>query len=381
MLAAVILSENPQNPKIKQKVLVGPRAAQCRACHDFKVYRCFTMFMDVASPQLDNTRMHKMQSKAHNNKSEKKRKQRPSDSLERATPAKKQRHWHKSTLPTTKHKIKQKIACTETSPFYQQTSSLFLPLAPIAQRHPVQGLCAEHLSPLLLTYYPPLHGVVIAYTNPRCSSTSDVTSATDGRQHIYARSISEYAASFVWLTADFLVFRPQKGNVVDGYINLQNESNIGLLCWNFFSASIDRNMLPRDWRWFPGDLKVAKRKRKLKAGTPDSDTGVDGAEEVQRVQIEKPEDTEGFFQDETGKRIGGFVHFKVQCVDTSGSMHRENGYLSIHGNLLSDEEWQERGGSPNMRNNRVRQRDMDGKMSPAMATALINGNSPVMDVD
>ncbi|KAH8687894.1 hypothetical protein BGZ60DRAFT_394761, partial [Tricladium varicosporioides] len=57
----------------------------------------------------------------------------------------------------------------DSSPFHIQTSSLYLPLAPISQSYPLEGLCAEHLSPLLLTYYPPFEGILLSYHNPRMS--------------------------------------------------------------------------------------------------------------------------------------------------------------------------------------------------------------------
>ncbi|KAG9735711.1 hypothetical protein KCU73_g10440, partial [Aureobasidium melanogenum] len=51
---------------------------------------------------------------------------------------------------------------TSTSPFVKQTSSFYLPLSPIYHAFPVDGLCAEHISPLLLTYHPPLRGVILS---------------------------------------------------------------------------------------------------------------------------------------------------------------------------------------------------------------------------
>src|SRR5437764_11568773 len=88
------------------------------------------------------------------------------------------------------------------SPFVSQKSSLFLPLAPISQRHPVEGLCAEHISPLILTYYAPFRAVIISYSNPRISCSPEGPEGSEERE-VLARSIDEYAAGFVWVTADF----------------------------------------------------------------------------------------------------------------------------------------------------------------------------------
>ncbi|PBP25479.1 RNA polymerase Rpb7-like domain-containing protein [Diplocarpon rosae] len=92
-----------------------------------------------------------------------------------------------------KHKSDKRAAHSEAlkapstvSPFHLQTSSLYLPLAPVSQKFPLEGICAEHLSPLLLTYYPPFKG---------------------------------------------------------------NEGHLGLVCWNLFNASIERKRLPSNWEW------------------------------------------------------------------------------------------------------------------------------------
>jgi hypothetical protein len=47
-------------------------------------------------------------------------------------------------------------------------------LAPISQLHSLAGICAEHLSPLILTYYPPFKGVVLSYSNAQLSKHPDL---------------------------------------------------------------------------------------------------------------------------------------------------------------------------------------------------------------
>ena len=138
------------------------------------------------------------------------------------------------------------------SAFVQQTSSLYLPLSPCAYNFPLEGLCAEHISPLLLTYYPPLKGVVLSYSNARMSEHPNEaidSNTKTGGQKILSRSIDEYAVTYVWLTADFLIFRPKRGTYLEGYVNVQNESILGLICYNYFNAGIERAKLPSDWSW------------------------------------------------------------------------------------------------------------------------------------
>ncbi|TVY54832.1 DNA-directed RNA polymerase I subunit rpa43, partial [Lachnellula suecica] len=123
------------------------------------------------------------------------------------------------------------------SPFHLQTSSLFLPLAPVSQKKPLEGLCAEHLSPLILTYYPPLAGVLLSYHNPRLS---EKPFGNDGTEEVLLQNIDEYAVSWAWVTAEFLLFKPEKGAWLEGYVNLANEGHVGIVCWNLFNASIER---------------------------------------------------------------------------------------------------------------------------------------------
>ena len=260
-------------------------------------------------------------------KSEKKRKRFTSDSVV-APAAKKHKTAQRPKSPTTEP------STSGASPFYQQTTSLFLPIPPISQAHALLGLCAEYLSPLILTYYPPFHGIIVSYTNARLSTKSQPKTP----ERAYARAIDEYAASFIWLTADFLIFRPQKGDAIEGYVNLQNQSNIGLLCCNFFNASIERKRLSKEWRWIPGGSKSRTRtKLKKAAKSTDADSRDHGDSEGD-AEVTGMDDSEGYFQDSQGDKVGGLIRFRIKAVETSRSMDRENGFLSIEGTMLSEEE-------------------------------------------
>ena len=220
------------------------------------------------------------------------------------------------------------------SPFTVQKSSLYLSLSPIAQNRPLQGLCAEHLSPLILTYYPPLRGVVLSYNNAQLSNAPQQT--TTSNHEVYAETIDEYAASHVWITADFLLFRPQKGCLIEGWINLQNEGNIGLVCWNFFNATIAKNRLPRDWKWVSGGLNVRSSKKKLKGSERSDRSDVPHGES--NSQLNGLSEVEGYFGDGKGTRIQGLLQFTVKDVDTSRSTGGDNNFLSIEGTLLDEDE-------------------------------------------
>lgn len=288
---------------------------------------------DFASPPPD-----RKAKEAREHKRSKKRKRQPEHESDSLPIVKK--HKSKSQAPTSETTdTPSKISFSQTkSPFHQQTASLYLPLPPIAQSHPLQGICAEHLSPLILTYYSPLRGVIISFHNARLST--DAQQDPSGRDEpVLAQAIDEYAALHVWVVVDFLLFRPQKGDPIEGWINLQNEGNIGLVCWNFFNATIERKRLPKEWKWIPGglDLRGAQSKKKKLKGSERGDPMDVDHEEI-LPQINGVHDIEGHFEDGDGRRIHGLMHFVVKDVESSRGSGGDTGFLSIEGTLLGEVE-------------------------------------------
>jgi DNA-directed RNA polymerase I subunit RPA43 len=204
---------------------------------------------------------------------------------------------------------------TQGSPFHIQTASLFLPLAPISQKYPLEGLCAEHISPLILTYYPPLSGVLLSYSNPRLSEKP----FKDDGESVLLQNIDEYAVSWAWVTAEFLLFKPEKGALLEGYVNLQNQGHLGIVCWNLFNASIESKRLPSEWKW--KDVKDMKNSGDLEQGDAYAEEGP------------------GFWVDGEGNKVEGMVKFRVRNIESSHD--RERGFLSIEGTMLSDEDDEE----------------------------------------
>ena len=288
--------------------------------------------------QIDSPRLKTVKSPANPKgkdvgRSEKKRKRHASADHELASPVKKHRSAHHSKSKRNHGPLLAQSCTVNASSFIRQTSSLYLPLPPISQKYALKGLCAEHLSPLILTYYPPFRGIIVSYDNPRLSSNPLELSIP-----AYAKSIDEYAASFTWLIADFIVFKPQKGKLIEGWVNLQNESNIGLLCLNFFNATIERTRLPKGWKWISRSVKpVQKRKLKQgpKSGSDESDEDSEGEEDVEK-KIE--EDIQGYFQDQHGRKVEGLLWFRVKNVETSRNMDGETSFLSIEGSMLDVDE-------------------------------------------
>ncbi|MBE7182017.1 MAG: hypothetical protein INR71_12580 [Terriglobus roseus] len=208
----------------------------------------------------------------------------------------------------------------DDSPICEQTASFYLPLSPISLGSPVKGLCAEHLSPLILTYYPPLDGIVLSYRNARVSERPPAHGArapSSASPSPLARQVDEYAASFAWATADVLLLRLRRGACADAVVNLQSEGRLGLVVWNLFSASVPRARLPADWAWRegPGDG----------AGGGAADDGEAGEQH-------------GHFVDGEGKRVPRQVSFRIVDFEAAPAAEGDRGFVSIEGSLLSEEE-------------------------------------------
>ncbi len=203
----------------------------------------------------------------------------------------------------------------EATPWTSVTSTLYLALSPCANEFPLEGLIAEHISPLLLQYYPPLRGVVMSFQNARLSeSPPDGKGADDaGSDIVLSKAVNEYAVTFTYLTAEFLLFRPRKGAWLEGYVSLQNPSLLGLLCYNYFNAAIERSQLPKDWRWVedPTDFGVTSTKQ-----------GKDGG---------------GYWVDGDGQKVDGRLIFKVRDLEVAAA-EGGGGSISIIGTMLADGE-------------------------------------------
>ena len=301
------------------------------------------MSVDTTNPEEAGNYHHKKaKEQLERSKEEGKRKRydvQSSQSVE-DSPRKKHRSKQQHEVLTAATQPSSHADSPDLSPFRQQIFSLYLPLSPICQLYSLQGLCAEHLSPLILTYYPPLQGVILSYHNPRLSEEPGRHDIEKSDNVVLARSVNEYAVSFVWLTVDFLIFKPQRGGWIEGWINLQNESHLGLVCWNLFNASIERKRLPADWKWVAsGNEKDSKTKSKAILKFSQEDLSSQGAEEpVEDVtNSNETQEDEGYFEDSQGNRLEGSMRFKVKDLDASMSTDREKSYLSIEGTLLGTE--------------------------------------------
>lgn len=266
-------------------------------------------------------------------------------------------------------------ADTTVSPFQLITSTLYLPLSPISisPTHALSSLLVEHVSPLLLTYYPPLQGIILAYSNPSISSSPLSTSSTPPKPQdsnpqplTLATSANEYGVLYVYLTATFLVFRPERSQTLEGWINVQSEGFLGAVVFNLFSVGIERSRLPAGWKWIPpGHISQKAHGDQMdtssESGYPttantteaeeesDSDkenhfkplpssASVNFADPTAALAEDEEEASSGYFQTPTGKRVRGTIRFRVKDIDVIPGSERDKGFLSIEGTMLSEEE-------------------------------------------
>lgn len=313
---------------------------------------------------------------------ERKRKHKNKD---HASPAKKRKHHtadaadlistEASPKKEKKSKDKKKEKLPEApvssdSPFNLVTSTLYLPLSPISisPTHALASLLAEHLSPLLLTYYPPLKGIILAYSNASISSRPPAPGTTpdkdsDNPQPLtLAMTANEYGVLYVYLTATFLVFRPQRDQILEGWVNVQSEGFLGAVVYNLFSVGIERRRLPADWKWIPPgeeddstDAEGSKKKSEAISASNSEDEqdsfdpakehfspvrlppGVETQDKEQDIDAEDSAAT-GYFQSASGHRVRGTIRFRVRDIDVIPGAERDRGFISIEGTMLSPEE-------------------------------------------
>lgn len=209
--------------------------------------------------------------------------------------------------------ILRDLASTTTNPFRVVTARLYLPISPLHSLYPWLSLECDHLDPLVLTYYPPLRGVIFAYRNIRFNQKG-------------AKMQADSPFAFTWVTVDFLLWCPKKGDRLEGWVNLQSESHVGLLVLNTFNISVPRGKIPAGWRWC--ERRVGFVKRKIGEVVQDKD----GEEEMPEKLVEEEEEDLGGWVDEDGKYVDGLLGFTVESVKASGHI------ITIEGNLLHNED-------------------------------------------
>ncbi|ANB14027.1 DNA-directed RNA polymerase I subunit RPA43 [Sugiyamaella lignohabitans] len=256
---------------------------------------------------------------------------------------------------------------TPSQCFYKVSVSLYVSLAPVHLNDPVSGIKSQHLDPLLMTFFPEAGGVVLAHYNlelcgqdkrPAKSSSKpsdDLDGETDESGPIaVAKIMYDSPFAFMWINVDLLVWKPRAGDIVEGWINMQSPSHIGLLIHDTFNASIKRDAIPRDWRFVPNQEDEAEdgedhtpndQEQESAEDVTAATTGIEeegvndeklintsaensGTSKASKGALVSPPRSLGYWVDGNGLRVDGKLNFTVRVFNVSGRT------VSVQGSLL-----------------------------------------------
>lgn len=192
--------------------------------------------------------------------------------------------------------------------FQKVNTSLYISLAPCHLANPINGIKAQHLDPLVMTYFAKAKGVVLSYSNIKISPDNVTTDSQDAVISI-AKITNSTPFTFLWITVDLLIWRPQLGDVLEGYIYMQTASHIGLLLHDTFNASIKKYNIPTSWRFIPSQVD------EFNADKEDEDNS-------SRFK------SFGYWVDENEVKIEGKLTFTIKAIHTTGKV------VSVEGTLI-----------------------------------------------
>jgi DNA-directed RNA polymerase I subunit RPA43 len=213
----------------------------------------------------------------------------------------------------------------DTSLLHTERISQYISLSPASLSDPLPALCAAIFSPLLLSYFAPARGIVLAYTDvslsssapspTSSSSTPSIPAARENQDQILLlRHVDEYTAPFLWATATFLIWRPVVHAPISGRITHQSKTHITLSHLNTFPVSVTSECMPKEWTWRQDEAgKVSK--------------GWDG----------RLSDEGGYWVDGQGVRVEG--ELEVRISDFDGRLDgkgRGKGFLRVEGTLVDE---------------------------------------------
>lgn len=192
-------------------------------------------------------------------------------------------------------------------------TKMYVSLAPCHITNPINGIKEQHLDPLIMTYFPKAQGVVLSYSSITVNKSHESTDSND--EPITLAKVTESSPfTFMWITVDLLIWRPQIGDMLEGYIYMQTASHIGLLIHDTFNASIKMRNIPQDWQFIPSQADEFAE---------DEEEATDGKSSKFRSY--------GYWADGSETKVEGKITFTVRAIHTTGKM------LSIEGTLLSPE--------------------------------------------
>ncbi|EXJ70678.1 uncharacterized protein A1O5_05668 [Cladophialophora psammophila CBS 110553] len=243
--------------------------------------------------------------------------------------------------------------------FYSTRLSLYLSIPAVSLEASSSSVLAVHLAPLLLTYFPPAQGIVLGFSDPVLSAKPDSdinlpllppqNGEMEPQAEVLAVTADELGVCWVWLTATFLVFRPERGDELYGWTNVTSEGFVGLVSYNYFQTAIGKARIPAEWKWNgPSREQVQKNRKKGRKGRLRDEKGLDDGEEHSTLEtatttVETPSSQAllaeggGYFADASGTKITSTLKFRVANTEIVPAHDRHKWSLQIDGTLLDDE--------------------------------------------
>ncbi|EXJ62011.1 hypothetical protein A1O7_02443 [Cladophialophora yegresii CBS 114405] len=257
-----------------------------------------------------------------------------------------------------KEDILRLLEFEDPSSFYSTRLSLYLPIPAVSLETSTSSLLATHLAPLLLTYFPPAQGIVLAFSDPDLSAKPNSginlpllpprSGDVEAQAEILAGTADEFGVCWAWLTVTFLVFRPENGDELYGWTNVTSEGFVGLVSYNYFQTAVGKTRIPEGWKWNGPSRNEAQRRKKGRKGRLRGEEGGDGPQEQDTQEtevtfVEKSssqislDEEGGHFADADGAKIKSTLKFRVVDTEAVPAHDRNKWSLQIHGTLLDAE--------------------------------------------
>lgn len=216
--------------------------------------------------------------------------------------------------------------------FHTVKTSLYVSLAPSYVSKPMEGIKAQHLDNLIMAYYPPVNGVIIGYSNVKLSNEDNANDDDeDGeKNHVLATINAHTPFAFLWITVEFLVWKPLIGDIAEGYIYMQSPSHIGLLINDTFNASIKKFNIPSDWQFIPSQVDETQYDDNDDNSNGNNNGNGNNDDDDDTLQKNKKSSTTlGQWVNEDQMPIDGKLTFTIRAIHNTGRV------VSVEGSLLT----------------------------------------------
>lgn len=190
--------------------------------------------------------------------------------------------------------------------------TMYLSIAAIYQQNPLEGIRRQHLNPMLMNYNADVGGVVLSYENLSLVDENTYNNEQYNESTTKSLKLSPHTPFiFCWCNVFLIIWAPQVGDIIEGWIFIQSASHIGLLIHDAFNASINKKNIPSDWTFIHSDENSSV----ISEGTETSN--------LKNRSL-------GYWVDGDGMQLGLKLKFVVKNLYTAVKM------VSLEGTLLDE---------------------------------------------